>query len=387
MKTTSAIVDNLPASATIALTDKARTLKAQGHKIVSFSAGEPDFDTPAHIKEAANRSMQSGFTHYVSSRGIPKLLDAIAAKLSSENGVKVDPATDIIVTPGSKVALYITLATLLNPGDEVLILEPGWVSYDALVRLQGAIPVPVALDWRNGWLIDEAQLQEVITPRTKALIVNSPNNPTGRVLSDMELQAIARVATQHDLYVISDEVYDRIIYDVRPTSPGSLPGLAERTLTVNGFSKTFAMTGWRLGYVAGNRGIISRILNVQQHVVTCATSFVQEAGVTALNGPQEPVEEMIRAYRARRDVIVSALQQMPGVHCNMPEGAFYAFPRFDTFPSSDALAATLLDNCQIATIPGLAFGKTGEQHLRFSYACSMDDIEAGMEKLDKFLRG
>jgi aspartate aminotransferase len=386
MKSTSAIVDSLPESATIALTDKARTLKALGHKVVSFTAGEPDFDTPVHIKEAANRSLQAGNTHYVSSRGIPKLLDAIASKLKQDNGITVDPSTDIIVTPGSKVALYITLATLCNPGDEVLILEPGWVSYDALVRLPGAVPVPVALDWQRNWVIEETQLESLITPRTKAIIVNSPNNPTGRVMSDPELAAIDHVATRHNLYIVSDEVYDRIIYDVHPTSPASLPHLAERTLTVNGFSKTFAMTGWRLGYVAGNRDLISKILNVQQHVVTCATSFVQEAGIAAINGPQEPVEDMIRAYRSRRDVILSALQQMPGVHCNTPEGAFYAFPRFPAFPSSDALAEILLDKCQIATIPGAAFGKTGEQHLRLSYACSMDSIASGMERLDKFLR-
>ena len=386
MKAISSVVQDLPPSGTVALADKARAMKAQGLKVTSFAAGEPDFDTPQHIKEAAYKSLASGFTHYTSSSGIPKLLEAIAAKLQRDSGITVDPGKEIIVTTGSKIAIYIALAALLNPGDEVLIFEPAWVSYEAMVRLAGGVPVPVRLDWRTNFRLEEQQAEALVTLRTKAMLVNSPNNPTGRVLSAEELQVIEKLAVKHDLYIISDEVYDRIVYNVKPVSPGSLPSLRQRTLTVNGFSKTYAMTGWRLGYVAGNRDIMNQILSVQQHLVTCAVSFIQEAGIAALNGPQEPMEAMLREYRQRREAIVCLLNQMPGVSCPMPEGAFYALPRFEAYRSSEQLAATLLEKCLIAVTPGAAFGHAGESHLRFSYACSMQDIETGMRLLREFLR-
>jgi aspartate aminotransferase len=386
MKTTSVLVRDLEPSATAELVEKTSVLRRQGLDVISFGAGEPDFDTPAHIVDAAFHSLQDGFTHYVSSRGISELRNTISAYLLKQNGISVHPDTEIIVTTGSKMAIYLCLVGLLNPDDQVLILEPAWVSYDPMVRLAGGRPVHVPLDWRNGFAIEQSAIDPHVSAHTKAIIVNSPSNPTGHVLSLEELKVIERVAIEHDLFVISDEIYDRIVYDTACISPAKLPGLTARTLTTNGFSKAYAMTGWRLGYVAGSERLIAQILRVQQHVVTCATSFVQAAGVAALDGPQEPVEAMIGEYRRRRDLIVHGLNDFPGVTCTMPTGAFYAFPRFEGLNlSSQELAARLLDEHLVVTTPGSAFGAAGEGHLRLSYACATEDIEVGLKRIGEFL--
>jgi aspartate aminotransferase len=375
----------LKPSATVELMNKASALKAQGLDILSFSGGEPDSATPAHISDVAIASLRAGDTHYVSSRGIPKLLNAIAGKLERENAVKVDPAKGVIVTTGSKIAIYITMLGLLAPGDEMLYFEPAWVSYEPMIRLASAVPVAVPTDARHGFRLDEKEIEARITPRTRGILINSPNNPTGHVLSAEELTILDRVANKHDLFVISDEIYEHVIYDLKHVSPASLPGLANRTLTLNGFSKAYAMTGWRLGYVAGPNELVSQVLPVQQHVVTCATSFVQEAAAVALTGPQEPMLAMTREYRKRRDVIVAGFNSMPGVTCESPEGAFYAFPRFQQHPSSRELAAGLLEKALVAATPGVEFGAPGEGHLRFSFACPMHDIEVGVERMRKYL--
>jgi aspartate aminotransferase len=386
MKMTSALVRDLEPSATAELVEKTAVLRSQGLDVVSFGAGEPDFDTPAHIVDAAFNSLRAGFTHYVSSRGIPELRSSISAYLLRQNGISVNPDREIIVTAGSKMAIYICLVGLLDPGDEVLMLEPAWVSYDPMVRLARGEPVHVPLDWRNDFEIEKSAIESHVSAHTKAIIVNSPSNPTGHVLSLEELKVIERVATEHDLFVISDEIYDRIVYDAACISPARLPGLTARTLTTNGFSKAYAMTGWRLGYVAGSERLIGQILRVQQHVVTCATSFVQAAGVAALDGPQEPVEAMIGEYRRRRDLIVDGLNDLPGVTCTMPIGAFYVFPRFEGLNlSSQELATRLLDERLVVTTPGSAFGAAGEGHLRLSYACATEDIEVGLKRIRDFL--
>jgi len=387
MKQSSTRVHNLQPSPTVALTDKTRVLKSQGLDIVSFGAGEPDFETPSHITEAAVTSLRSGFTHYVSSRGVSDLLDAIASHLRSANGISIDPTKEIIVTAGSKIAIYMSLMGLLDPGDEVLILDPAWVSFDPMIRLASGTPVHVALDWRKNFHLEEKVIEAHVSPSTKAIILNSPNNPTGQMLSLEELKIIEKLANKHDFYIISDEIYDRITYDgAENISPASLPGLNSRTLTTNGFSKAYAMTGWRLGFVAGSQELISQILRVQQHVITCATSFVQAAGVAALNGPQEPLEDMMVEYRKRRAFIVDALNDMSGVTCPVPAGAFYVFPRFEGLDlSSQELANRLLEESLVATTPGSAFGRAGEGHLRLSFACSIEDIETGMTRMRKFL--
>ena len=386
MKHSSTRVRSLHLSPTVALTDKTRVLKSQGLDIISFGAGEPDFDTPVHIVEAAVDSLRSGFTHYVSSRGISELLDAIAFRLRTRNGISVEPGKEIIVTGGSKMAIYISLMGLLNPGDEVLVLDPAWVSYDPMIRLASGKPVHVPLDWRKNFCLEQEKIEAHVSPRTKAIILNSPNNPTGQVVSLEELKIIEKLATKHDFFVISDEIYDRIAYGAQSISPASLPGMRSRTLTTNGFSKAYAMTGWRLGYVAGSEDLISQILRVQQHVVTCATSFAQAAGVAALNGPQEPIEDMVSEYRRRRGLIVDALNDLPGVTCPMPAGAFYVFPRFEGLNlTSQELAARLLEESLVATTPGSAFGQAGEGHLRLSFACAIEDIEIGVRRMCDFL--
>jgi aspartate aminotransferase len=360
-------------------------MRSRGLDVISFCAGEPDFATPAHINDAGIDALRSGFTQYVSTRGIPELRESIARKLLRENGVTVDPGSGIVVTAGSKMAIFISLAGLLAPGDEVLFLEPAWPSFEQMIRLAAAVPVPVPLDGGRRFRIDEGSLEARITARTRAIVINTPHNPTGRVLSPGELAVIDSLANRHDLLVISDEIYDRIVFDTRHTSPGSLPGLAARTLTVNGFSKTHAMMGWRLGYVAGDARLISSVLLAQQHTVTCATSFVQRAGVLALDGPQEPIADMVREYRKRRDTIVSLLNAIPGVQCDVPDATFYAFPRIESPAASSAeLAEDLLREALVATTPGSAFGATGEGHLRLSFACSMGDIDRGVARIRSF---
>jgi len=385
MKKPSSNPRRLRMSPTVALLDEARDMKARGLDVISFCAGEPDFDTPAHITAAGIDALNNGLTRYVSSRGIPELRRSVAAKLLRDNRVTVDPDTGVIVTAGSKMAIYISLLGLVAPGDEVIIFEPAWPSFEQMIRLATAEPVAVPLDGHQGFRIDEEAFEARITPRTRAIILNTPHNPTGRVLSADDLAIVERLANKHDLYLISDEIYDRIVFDAEHVSPASLPGLAERTLTVNGFSKTHAMMGWRLGYVAGHEALISRILLAQQHTVTCAASFVQHAGVVALDGPQEPIDDMVQAYLRRRDTIVAALGDIPGVSCDAPAGTFYAFPRIEDLTSSSDLADALLQEALIATTPGSAFGTPGEGHLRFSFACSMRDIEVGMERFREFL--
>jgi aspartate aminotransferase len=361
-------------------------MRSRGLDVVSFCAGEPDFSTPAHIIEAGIESLRSGFTQYVSSRGIPELRHSIAGKLLRENGVTVDPDTGVIVTAGSKMAIVISLLGLVAAGDQVVFFEPAWPSFEQMIRLAAAEPVPVPLDRAAGFRIDERELERRITPRTRAILLNTPHNPTGKVLSVDELAIIDSVADRRDLLVISDEIYDRIVFDTRHTSPASLPGLSSRTLTVNGFSKTHAMMGWRLGYVAGDEHLISGILLAQQHTVTCATSFVQAAGVAALDGPQGPIEDMVREYRNRRDAIVSALEAIPGIHCDVPDGTFYVCPRIESPKlGSSELAEALLREALVATTPGAAFGASGEGHLRLSFACSMADIDRGVARIGSFL--
>ena len=387
MITPSKTVVSMSSSETVKLLDKSLLLKSQGLDVISFGAGEPDFDTPLHIVEAGKRSMNSGFTHYTSSRGIPKLREAIASKLHKDNGVDVDPDKEIIVTTGCKTAIFISLMALLNPGDEVLYFEPAWVSYAPLIQLASGKAIPIQLDWKTNFGIDDIQLEQAITPRSKAIIINSPNNPTGQIHSLDDLKVVERLANKYDLFVISDEIYEGITFDgEKMISPASFPGLASRTLTTSGFSKTYAMTGWRLGYVAGLEALISPILKVQQQVVTCATSFVQEAGVAALEGPHEPILEMVMEYQRRRDFIANALHEMPGVWCLRPKGAFYIFPRFDGVDGhSQDFADNLLEKELVVATPGVAFGAAGEGHLRFSFACSMSEIEKGMARLKLFI--
>ncbi len=374
-------------SATVAVSDKARALAAQGLDVISLAGGDPDFDTPSHIVEAVVEAIRQGHTHYVASSGLRGLRTAIADKLRAENGLAFDPESEIIVTPGAKQALFAAIMATVDEGDEVLVLDPAWVSYVPCVQLASGAAVHVPLGAADGFRVTEAKLRQKLTPRSKLLILNSPSNPTGRTFTREELEAIATVALENDLLVLSDEIYEKILYDGHQhISVGSLPDMQDRTVVINGFSKAYAMTGWRLGYVAAREPLAKEILKVQQHSVTCASSFTQYAGIAALTGPQDAVSQMVEAYRKRRDIITDGLNSLPGVSCHQPQGAFYAFPDVSaTGMSSIEFADMLLSKARVAVTPGIAFGDSGEGHVRLSFANSTPLVEEAIERMREVL--
>lgn len=385
MKSLSSLIASVPASPTTMMMQKGRELKAAGKDVINLAGGEPDFDTPRHIVEAGFRAIEAGDTHYPPSFGTAALLAAIVDKLKRENNVQHIGADNIMVTPGGKWALFATLAALLNPGDEVLLLDPSWVSYAPMVTLQRATPVRVALPSADGFRLSVDLLERHITPQTKLIMVNSPTNPTGRVLTRAEIDALVYVATHHDLYVLSDEIYEHILFDGRTHfSLAAEPGMAERTIIVNGFSKAYAMTGWRLGWLAGPLPIVKLARIYQTHSAQSAASFVMAAGVAALNGPQECVREMVAVYDQRRRMVLDAMEEIPGIECPPVEGAFYVFPKFtSTKKSSMEITAALIDQGLIVTTPGIAFGPAGEGHVRFSIAERTSDLEKMVDRLAK----
>ncbi|WP_394425868.1 pyridoxal phosphate-dependent aminotransferase [Streptomyces sp. SGAir0957] len=375
-------------SATYAVFDMVAQLRAQGVDVLDLGGGEPDFDTPAHVVDEAVGALREGFTHYTPSRGLPELLDAIAEKLAKDNNITVDAATDIVVTPSAKHALFAALVTVLDPGDELLVPTPSWVSYTAMARLIGAHPVQIGLDAANGFRITRELLEAHVSPRTKALLVNSPNNPTGHCLTHEEARAISQFAAEHDVLLVADEIYEKILYDGREhLSLGALPCCADRTLTVNGFSKGYAMTGWRLGYAAGPTDLMEQLLKVAQHTVGCTGSFVQRGGVAALRGPQDPVREMHEQYAHRRDLTIRGLNSLPGVVCSPPDGAFYAFAdiRGTGFTDAASFAQWVLERAGVALMPGSAFGPGGEGFVRVSFATSPDILETALERMGRAL--
>ncbi|MDU4961435.1 MAG: pyridoxal phosphate-dependent aminotransferase [Sporomusaceae bacterium] len=379
------IVSAVEGSTTVAISDRARQLQQEGIDIINLGSGDPDFSTPQHIQDAAIESMKRGFTHYVDSKGTPQLRRAIAEKYRREAGLSYDPNKEIIATASGKVALYISLAALVDPGDEVLILEPAWVSYRPIVQLLNGTPVGVPLRFENNFLISDSVIEQYVTPKTKAIILNSPSNPTGRVLSDAELESIARIAQAHDLWVLTDDIYEKIIYDGRVHKTlAALPGMKERTIIVNGMSKAYAMTGWRLGYLAGPAAIVAEILKIQQHFVTCAASFTQVAGVAALEGGESCINAMAAEYDKRRRSITAALNRIAGICCPLPEGAFYFFPRVD-YKGMDSfeLATYLLDAAHVAVTPGIAFGKAGEGCIRLTYAISLANLQEAIRRIER----
>ena len=376
-------VTRVEPSATCVVDERARAMARRGLDVINLGGGDPDFATPRHIVGAAVEAMENGYTHYVSSRGLSELRKAIARKLRRENELDFDPDTEIIVTAGAKLGLYAAIMAAVGPGDEVLILDPFWVSYEPCVQLANGIPVRVPLSKAGGFQVTVAGLRDKITARTKLLMINSPNNPTGRVLNDAELKAVAEVAKDSDLLVLSDEIYEKIVYDGhRHISIGSLPGMLERTIVVNGFSKAYAMTGWRLGYVAAKEPLTSQFLKVQQHSVTCATSFVQYGGIAALNGSQAALDDMVTEYAERRDIVVEGLNALPGISCVPPEGGFYAFPEIsETGLSSVDFSEMLLDEALVAVTPGAAFGACGEGHVRISFATSPHLVRKALKRM------
>ena len=373
-------VADLPASPTIAVAKEAQALRRLGVDVVDFGPGEPDFDTPPHIRQAAAQALEAGLTHYAPSRGLPELLAAVAVKLERENDLRYHPDTEIVVTPGAKQAIVEAILTAVGPGDEVIVFDPGWGSYAAIVRLAGGVPVHVQL--RDDFTIDPEQLHAALSPRTRAMITGSPGNPTGHVLSVQELELLMGVCRDCDLLLISDEIYERISYEgTQPVSPATLPGMWERTVTVNGFSKAYAMTGWRLGYAAAPAPLMRDILKVHEHTVTTATSFVQAAGVAALNGSQEPIRAMVNEFARRRTLIVDGLNELPGVRCVPPDGAFYVFPNISGTGWSGTDLARMLLRHGVAVTPGVGFGEHWDTHLRLSCATSEERIRTGLERM------
>lgn len=386
MKPLSSLLSGIPASATIAINDKAKALKAAGRDVISLAGGDPDFETPDHITHAALAAIDAGDTHYPPSRGTPALRKAIAAKQAKDHGLQLDPNTQVLAGPGGKFLIYAILASIANPGDEIIIFEPYWVSYVPMTILVGAVPVTVPLSAADGFTITPEIIEAHVTPRTKAILVNSPNNPTGRVLTRAEAEAIRQAALAHDLYVLSDEMYEKLIFEGEHICLAALPGMAERTVTLNGHSKAYAMTGWRLGWATGPQQIIDLAANLQSQTVTSAASFTMAAGVAALTGPQEVVDEMRVAYQARRDFMVTSLNAIPGVECDPPQGAFYLFVRFPGLgQDSMAIATMLLEEADIACTPGVEFGRSGEGHVRFSIATAMSDLERAVDRIAKLM--
>lgn len=384
METTSSFVvprvRDLPASPTIAVAKEAEALRQQGVDVVDFGPGEPDFDTPAHVRQAAIEALNAGFTHYTPSRGVLALREAIAGKLQRENGLQYDPATEIVIMPGAKQSILEAIFTAVAAGDEVIIFDPSWGSYDAIVRLAGGTPVHVQRN--DDFSIDPDLLQESLSPNTRVMIVASPDNPTGHVLSASELECIAQICRERDLLLVSDEIYERITYSgVTPVSPATLPGMWERTVTVNGFSKAYAMTGWRLGYTAAPREFTAQMLKVHEHSVTSATSFAQMGGIAALTGSQEPIRDMVEEFARRREIVVEGLNELPGVHCVAPQGAFYVFPDISGTGLTGTELARHLLSYGVALTPGVGFGDRWDTHVRLSFATSEERIRTGLERM------
>ncbi|MDE2819538.1 MAG: pyridoxal phosphate-dependent aminotransferase [Chloroflexota bacterium] len=371
-------------SPTIAMNDKAKQLAAEGHSVIGLAGGEPDFDTPAHIIEAGMKAIRAGQTRYAApSKGIVPLLEAIAAKTERDNQVRVDPMSDIIVTPGGKLALFLALKAMLDPGDEVLIPAPYWVSYPSIVTMVGGKPVTVPTSSDDGYRLRLEDLREFVTSKTKAIIINSPCNPTGHMLSSDEIEDIATLATEADLYVISDEIYEKLNFDGRPAvSLASLPDISDRVVIVNGMSKAYAMTGWRLGWLAGPTEVIGAAGKFNSQTATSAATFTQYAAVAALNGPQDCVEMMRQSYQERRDFMVNAFNDIENMSCPDIEGAFYAFPKVDnTNKSSEEIASLILEKAVVVGVPGSAFGISKDAHIRFSFAEDLNLLKEAVERI------
>ncbi len=367
---------------------EAERLEREGIRVFNFSLGRPDFDTPEHIKRAARNALDAGKVHYTPNAGIGELRQAIARKLSLENGLKIDPEGGVMVTAGSCEAICVAMLGYVDPGDEVLILAPSWTSYKAATHLAGGVPVEIPARREDGFLPDLDTLRRRITGRTRLLILNSPNNPTGVVYPESVLRGIAEIAEAADLLVLSDEIYERILYDdAVHVSFASLPGMAQRTLTVNGLSKTFSMTGWRIGYLAAPPLLLQPLVPIHQNLVASACSFVQWGAVGAFRAPIDCVEEMVTAYRVRRDLVWETLSRVPGVDLVRPRGAFYAFPGFSGLRlSAEEIALGLLREAHVAIVPGTVFGLGGDGHVRLSFCCSTEDVKEGLARMAGYLQ-
>ena len=360
---------------------RARALEATGRDVIHLEIGEPDFDTPANVREAAKRALDEGWTHYGPPLGLPALREAIATDATARKRFAVDPE-NVVVTPGAKPIMFYALLALAQPGDEVIYPDPGFPIYESMTRFVGATPVPIPLREENEFRMDVQELRSLVTDRTRLIIFNSPHNPTGSVLTEEDLRAIADLAAECDITVLADEIYGRILYEGEHHSIAALPGMAERTIVLDGFSKTWAMTGWRLGYAILPPDLLPVFSRLIINSVSCTSSHSQMAAVEALTGPQDDVEAMVEEFRARRELIVNGLDAIPGIRCLKPHGAFYVFPNVSgTGMAGPEMANRLLDEAGVACLAGTAFGRVGRDHLRVSYANSRENISRALERI------
>ncbi|HEV3154723.1 MAG TPA: pyridoxal phosphate-dependent aminotransferase [Candidatus Baltobacteraceae bacterium] len=379
-------VSRLGAESAFEVLARARALEAQGRRVVHMEIGEPDFDTPAHIKEAGIKSILENNTHYSPSAGIPELREVIAEYAAKFRGVEPFAAENVVVSPGAKPIIWNTLSAILSPGDEFIYFDPAYPAYGSCSSYLGANVVRIPLLESRNWRMDLDELERRVSNRTRAVMINSPHNPTGGVLTQEDLERIAAMAIEHDFLVLADEIYSRNFYESTFKSIVALPGMRERTIIVDGFSKAYAMTGWRLGYAIMPATLAKVVTLFNNNTFSCTPVFVQHAGIAALLGPDEPVRSMNETFRARRDRLVNGLNEIPGVSCTMPEGAFYAFPNVSKLTGNDkALASFLLQEGGVAGLGGSAFGPAGAGYLRFSYAASLDDIDFALEQMRRCL--
>ncbi|MDR5683097.1 MAG: pyridoxal phosphate-dependent aminotransferase [Armatimonadota bacterium] len=365
---------------------RARALEARGRHVVHLEIGEPDFDTPAFIKQAAVQALEEGYTHYTPAAGLPQAREAVARYVSRTRGLSVDPS-EVVITPGGKPVMSFAILALVDAGEEVIYPNPGFPIYESMIRWVGAVPKPLPLREEHDFRADPDELRDLVSPRTRMLILNSPHNPCGSVLSLQDVAAIAEICTERDIYVLSDEIYSRILYDTEHVSIAAFPGMRERTILLDGFSKTYAMTGWRLGYGVMPPRVAQAVTQLMINVNSCTAAFTQIAGIAALEGPQEEVDAMVAEFRHRRDAIVAGLNAIEGIRCRPPAGAFYAFPNVSALdPDGRRFADYLLDEAGVAVLAGTAFGEYGRGYLRISYANSLANIQEALRRIGEAAR-
>jgi aspartate aminotransferase len=365
---------------------RARALQAQGRGIIHLEIGEPDFDTPPHIVEAAVQALRDGHTHYTPASGIPELRQAIAAYIGGRHDLEVRPE-QVVVTPGAKPIMFFAMLALLNPGDEVIYPNPGFPIYESTINFVGGQPVPLPLREERDFRFSIDEFRSLVSDRTRLIILNSPQNPTGGILTRQDLEAVAEVAQERDITVLSDEVYEHILYEGEHSSIYTLPGMQERTILLNGFSKTYAMTGWRLGYGVMPVKLAEQFTRLMINSNSCTAAFSQRAAIAALQGPHDRVWDMVAAFRQRRDLIVDGLNRIPGFRCARPAGAFYVFPNVaGTGRASKVVADHLLEVAGVAALDGGGFGQYGQGYVRFSYANSVENIQRALERVEQAIR-
>ncbi len=377
-------IERVKESGTMKMKELAGQKKAEGKKILSFTVGEPDFDTPKNIVEAAKRALDEGKTRYLNAAGLPELREAIAKTSKASNAIPCD-ASNVLIAP-TKHAMFETIMATVNEGEEVIMPDPAWVSYEPATALAGGRAVPVTTTAADEWRVLPEAVAELITPKTKMILLNSPSNPCGSIAKKEDVKGIADLAKDHDLVVLSDEVYEKIVFDGhKHYSIAAEPDMFERTVTISGFSKTYAMTGWRMGWLVAPKPLFKAISKIQQHSITHCTTFAQYGALAALVESQEPVDAMVKEFKERRDLVMKLIGAIPRLHCDVPKGAFYVFPKFDGDMNSEQMALHLMDKAEVAMTGGSAFGAAGEGHLRLSYATSKENIATGLERVKKAL--